>query len=665
MPAKKLRVFLMLCFMGLFVVQPAMADRLYTLTDDFLDEGNTQLEDVDPGNDQLQLSVTEIPYPFVNIAATGRGTIVRVDATSGDIVGEYRTAPQDSGLSATPSRITVDKYGNVWVANQGENGSTDGRGGSVAKIGVVIGGTRVSLDDEGLPVDDPSGNYLKGPFAYNTCEDREEPDTDEPDGYIKTSWGSGNVLAWPDNTDGNGGPDGIVEDAEDECILLFQRLPEAPNAQHVSVDANDDVWVGGYPGVSGYTGMPTMFYKLSGVNGAELDSFDARVGTGFGCGGFGGLVDDNGILWSASWFQNKLLHYNPTDGSGGCIDVTTSYALAESVIEREEASDVIIWNSSKGILGRLPRELFKIDAATFLIEDVVPTNVDGDNTGVEDRGVAVTPADNHVWVVKAGPQELRRFNSLGELLSRIPLVNGDNGEIAREPTGVTVDKNGKLWVANLGTDNVMRVDPAAGEDPAGGDDPPGAVDLTVYLGPAAAPNSYSDMTKVMPIPVTSTRGTWTVVHEGADDGTIWDVITWNADPQGSQPPGTTITVEAQTADDKNDLGDDRNYAPVSNGGPLSLPGGRFIKIRATLAAGESGASPVLYDLAVKSAQASMLCDVDNDGVIDIDDIRAIIADRRQEASGPDDLRDWNGDGLITIADARGCVLQCTNPQCAP
>ena len=41
-----------------------------------------------------------------------------------------------------------------------------------------------------------------------------------------------------------------------------------------------------------------MFYKLDGDTGAILDSFDARD---FGCGGYGGLVDGNGILWSVGW----------------------------------------------------------------------------------------------------------------------------------------------------------------------------------------------------------------------------------------------------------------------------------------------------------------------------------------------------------------------------
>lgn len=58
------------------------------------------------------------------------------------------------------------------------------------------------------------------------------------------------------------------------------------------------------------------------------------------------------------------------------------------------------------------------------------------------------------------------------------------------------------------------------------------------------------------------------------------------------------------------------------------------------------------------------CDVDGDADVDIDDVRAIAAARGQTASGPDDPRDADDDGLITVLDARQCVLQCDLASCA-
>ena len=270
-------------------------DVLYTTDADF-DQGTLISVNHDPAlNDQLQLNSPTEPFLFINVAASGRGTMVRTNTETGEIVGEYRTAPEGRGLN--PSRTTVDLFGNVWTANRDEVDLIDGvPHGSAVKIGLIVGGTRV----------DESGTHnrtevLAPPFGYNTCVDRNGDD------LIRTSKGLGDILDWPDLSDGMGGTDGLVQDAVDECILIYQRLYDAEQARHVSVDADNNVWVGGYPFEL------RMFYKLDGATGAILNSFDARD---IGCGGYGGLVDGNGILWSVG---GALLRYDPVARTGFCI----------------------------------------------------------------------------------------------------------------------------------------------------------------------------------------------------------------------------------------------------------------------------------------------------------------------------------------------------------
>jgi hypothetical protein len=65
------------------------------------------------------------------------------------------------------------------------------------------------------------------------------------------------------------------------------------------------------------------------------------------------------------------------------------------------------------------------------------------------------------------------------------------------------------------------------------------------------------------------------------------------------------------------------------------------------------------------AQVQETCDVDANGDIDRTDVRSILMNRNQPASGPDDPMDADGDGQITIRDAKICISQCTNPRCAP
>jgi hypothetical protein len=69
-------------------------------------------------------------------------------------------------------------------------------------------------------------------------------------------------------------------------------------------------------------------------------------------------------------------------------------------------------------------------------------------------------------------------------------------------------------------------------------------------------------------------------------------------------------------------------------------------------------------LGVYAAFTTLTCDVDQNGKVDLNDIALILQARGQSAS-PGDLRDANGDGFITVNDARLCVSVCKNANCAP
>ena len=62
------------------------------------------------------------------------------------------------------------------------------------------------------------------------------------------------------------------------------------------------------------------------------------------------------------------------------------------------------------------------------------------------------------------------------------------------------------------------------------------------------------------------------------------------------------------------------------------------------------------------AQAAV-CDIDKDGDVDRLDISLIISARDTPADGSRDLRDPDGDGNITVFDARTCIRRCNLPDC--
>jgi hypothetical protein len=83
----------------------------------------------------LRLDQPGQPLPFVYIPCSARGTVVRINVSTGEIVGEFASAP--NGRGKDPSRTTVDKFGNVWVSNRGESSISGGvPKGSVIRIGL-------------------------------------------------------------------------------------------------------------------------------------------------------------------------------------------------------------------------------------------------------------------------------------------------------------------------------------------------------------------------------------------------------------------------------------------------------------------------------------------------------------------------------------------------
>ncbi len=521
----------------------AQQARTYTLDADF-DEGVLVNVNHDAVHDQLQLNVAGQPgpLPLIHIAASGNGTLIRVDTNTGVVIGEYATAP--SGLARSPSRTAVDSLGNVWVGNRDES---SGGKGSVVKIGICVGGVRV--DANGAP--NPNGLYLKGPFRYNTCVDRNN------DGLIRTSRGLGDVLPWTNVTDGAGGVDGIVQDATDEAILVFQRTT-GPNVRHVSVDANDDVWIGGYPF------FPTSFDKLKSTDGSILATFAAP-----GCGGHGGAIDGaRNLLWSTGEANNTVLRYDLTTGTSSCIVVPGNHGLG-----LDPAGNV--WVNQ-----------FTQNTITKILPDgtIAPGFPKSSGGPAGDRAVCVTPIDSDVWSDNSFGQSVSRLDNNGNLRKVIDL-----GSDGMDPRGLAVDRAGKVWATCTQSNTAKRIDPNGGLDGLG------AVDLTIPLGRNALPYDFSDMTGIAPFVNLNAGGYWQVTYDSGVANTQYGTISWNA----SVPATTGLTVEFRVSDNSTALGS-LPFVVAQNGVPFTGVFGRYVEVRVRMTRpASSTATPVLFDLTIQ------------------------------------------------------------------
>ena len=73
--------------------------------------------------------------------------------------------------------------------------------------------------------------------------------------------------------------------------------------------------------------------------------------------------------------------------------------------------------------------------------------------------------------------------------------------------------------------------------------------------------------------------------------------------------------------------------------------------------------PVTVTITATEGEEPEQGDINEDGIVDMDDLNIILAARNTSADGPDDPRDLDGDGMITALDARKLVLLCTCPRC--
>ncbi len=490
----------------------------YTLDADFDLGTSVSVHHDVPLNDQLQLSPEGSTFPFIWIALSGRDSIAKIDIETGEILGEYSTNPDNAGRS-NPSRTTVSLDGSVWVGNRNDQ--------SVAHVG--------------LP-------------ELNQCVDR------NGNGVIETSFGYGDVLPWPNlsGADTNGG----ASTAEDECILHYV-LTSSSGTRHISIDKDNNVWVSG-------TGNRNFNY-IDGDTGQIL-----RTETGFGCGGYGGLIDGNGIIWSVA-SNGGVLRWDPsvvppTSASKRCINGLNPYGIGID-------PDGWIWISS-----------YWADRLRRISPSGTPNSFTWGHGSYYAQGLAVD-GKGHVWTSSSLHDS--GYTTVGHNLQDGRFVGNVTG-VPRGSTGVAIDANGKVWVANHRSNTAARIDPDAG--PIGNHGiRRGAVDLVVQL-PGASPCNYSDMTGFVALQATAPQGNWSVIQDSGTGGTEWATVTWNTEAEGFVPDGGSIAVEVRASDTLPGLGS-QPWVRIENGEPFSQSG-RFLQVRVTMRPDAEGTSPVLSDLYV-------------------------------------------------------------------
>ncbi|MDQ3803119.1 MAG: hypothetical protein M3416_04620, partial [Acidobacteriota bacterium] len=485
------------------VVMPAATGPTYSDTADLT--GGEGVNVVRDEFNHLHLDNQATPFNFIWVAVSSKGTVVKIDTDTGQVLGEYFSSP--AGQPKDPSRTTVDHNGNVWASNRAGN--------SVLRIGLLENGQCV----------DRNGN-----------------------GVIDTSKGFGDIRPWTNA--GGVDTDGGVETAQDECIINYTRV-RSSGTRHVSVNALNDVWVSGTGG--------ERFDLIDGTTG-QIKRQEGSVGYG----GYGGLIDKRGVIWSA----RPLLRWDtalPLKGANGGNWKGYSHDSYGLCID----SQGNVWNTAWA--GSVIRK-FAPDGT------LVGTFQHGGNSA---QGCVVDRND-HVWVAHSmNSRSVGRLKGDGTFIGNVAVGNG--------PTGVAVDAQGKIWATNHGSRTVSRIDPELGAMGADGTTRVGQVDLTTIDLKGNLYN-YSDMTGST-LSGAPASGTWAQVFDSGIAGAEWGVVGWNGRACGDA--ALLVSVSSST--------DAVNFsAPVAaaNGASFNVPAGRYLKVSVAFKRASSGESPFLFNLTV-------------------------------------------------------------------
>lgn len=531
--------------------------RTYTLREDFLDG---TLVNLNLGlGDELRLdSEITAPFPFFNVPARSRGTLIRIDTRAGEVIGEYRCFPQ--GISRAGyygvCRTAVDSEGAVWVCDR-NNGTS--QPATIVKIGVVVGGTRVAKLADGTVVPDEEGGYLQPPFDFVSTGvvDR------DGDGLIRTSRGLGDMLDWENVTDAEGGgptrmDPALVEDAEDELIIVYQLTTGTNEWAAIAVDGNDDLYAAAMNQRQG-----NRLWLLDGPTGALL----ADLGNP-GNGGYSGIIDQQGVFWSGTGYTSAGVRYDTLTDTATNIGNYSGRASSWA-----QAPDGRVWCVSiNGVL-------YEHEQATGSILRSFPSS------GSNNRSIAFSgPSD--LWTGLTSQSRVARLDpATGAVKASVP--------VGSAPTNVGVDADGFVWTSTQGSNTAERIDPATD-----------TVDMVIDLGPGAGPYNYNDGTGQVTAQLNQ-EGFWRVVHDGCLAGTVWNDVSWSADV----PMQTGLRFEARAAESVIGLSSEA-YIDITNGEDLAgALVGRFIEIRAVFSRDEGAAAdatPVLFDMTVNAVALPQL-----------------------------------------------------------
>jgi hypothetical protein len=433
---------------------------------------------------RLVLNATREDSNYAWIANTRFGTVTKMDARTGNQLGEYATALNDGTNNAhpaedecftervggnCPSRTAVDARGAVYIANRAFFWQ-----GTVTKIA----GER---DD---------------------CVDR------DGNGVIETSV----------DLNGNGVIERFVpgeyQGQDDECILWTRNVGgEGGVPRAIAVAADGTIWVGLHDA--------RRVLQLDPSDGSQLRDISVG-GSRRNFNPYGAAIDGRGRLWLTEAASGRILSIDTATGAvglprspDGSRDCIGSYGIAIDGRDR-------VW-----LAGFQCPSAFRYDSdgdGWFRVR--LPDSGLGRGIVVDNRGyVYMAASHTHISTGIGGW-------SIGDPITRVTRFRADDGGDMRvygtpsDPlpglgtVGVGLDADNQVWLINQESATAVRLNPETGS--------------TREFAVGNQPYTYSDFTGYVFRTFTAPNGSYRQIVEGCSMGlTEWEYLNWRADTPGS------------------------------------------------------------------------------------------------------------------------------------
>ena len=570
--------------------------RTWTRNADF-EEGFLKDVTYDEIDDALILSTERHVIPYIGCAFGDEGhndfpMLLRLDSENGQIVALYQGAPRvDPNDRGWTSRAIADPSGDTWVSGLFRDGTGVYRG-FATRYGVVLGGTRgnrLGVAPNYTFQDDPKGEYLRPPYKYNTCVDR------DGDGFLHVSGGPNQLLPWPypQPTDQAYSAAQLLASAVDETITDLVLFDVSTYRSTLALDTALNLWA------TGDTEMGTAYQKydpIARVLGAPILFDDTCASWGFS----EGVVSRQNILWgSRSDSITEMLHrVNLNTGQQTCFPGVPP--VDPHGVAVDPATDNV-WYLSSSDASRI----FKLDA-------------NGNPAGSYSHGISDAYASSasrivvdrlgNIWVLIASSPDMK----LVHMRTDGSVVGIVNIPCLTDYGCMGLDNQGRIWLSGtttLGTGHqIVRVNPTRG--PIGtGNIQVGEVDLSVTLPDITSGfSAITDFASAEAAQTVAETGQWRAVHDSGaayngsptspSDDVVWGEIAWNS--WEDIPHGARLTVQARAAYLETLLSSQAWQTVAASGNSFSAQG-QFVEIRVTFTPGTdpgTGAKirPILYDL---------------------------------------------------------------------